>query len=1027
MDASANGSTPDNPTSDGPGAGFAAPSLGTRSRPARRVLGIEMGIEYLFGAEEKPKREQVVGWGLIDMGTHEVVACGTLFSKPPQNPKSKANLAADRRGARSVRKGTKRRRDRRTHVLRALVAHGVLPEGTTGDDLRPRRGDRQVLELRVKALDSPLEPRELARICFSAAGRRGYIPHGEGASGADAEARKVLKALEANRAEIELSGARTVGEWLAGKPKSRNAAGDYSLCVPNELVMEELHAIFSRQRGLGNALATESLEHDVCEAIQWEKYDPEYDERVYSRVSLDLYGLEDEEGRPLRAAALATLSSERCRALEALKNLAIARADGSVRWLTNGEVTRCMATLFSPTRIKGNRDCLVTYARLRRALRLSEEDEFKGVDPDREAKDEPMSPKAWRRVREALYDTDEALLSRMLSDHELGDEVTSALAFASSLPSLRERLARVEGLSDRERAALERVPFASKAFSGYGTRSAAALRMLADALEEEGVDSLWEAEAACGLSALRTDDGSGRSGLLGPYREFDPNVTNPTVDHGMAMLRRVVNSVIRTHGMPDRISVMVNRELRWSKARQDKERLRNAKRRRSREEAAAQVADALGIPVSDVTDTQVAKHELWVWQGGCDLYTGTEVDYERMLADSSYAAVNLALPYSRCGDRSRANQVLCLMSSALAKGKRTPYEWMGRGGAAPDWDAYVTRVKETCKWQRKADKLLETKLDERVSSSCFGKLFAESAYASKAATKWVSARLALPEEVPDRVMSVREGAVDAIGRAWGVVPGGDDPMGASPKGCALRALVVAGASAEALRACARLRDLPEGTGDDAREAALAATEPWPGYPAQIVRAAEGATCVRLASHKVTGCAYKSSTYSPMGTDEDGMTLFMRGGKVDKTSTGRCFEGQGGGVRLLGDVAFLRLYRDAEGVMGRRPGWVACPVYVSDLPDIRAGRFVPRAATTRKAGRSRWPVVDASVAAGTHVDLHAGDLVAVDGEVVGEFRTFDVSSASWSLRTPLTDEAVRGVTIARIPATARIEVVEPKVC
>ena len=985
-------------------------------KPApRRVLGLYLGIDRLFSAGS-PRREQVVGWAYVDMAAHEIVGLGTCLSRPPQDPKTRESLAAGRRDARGARRLTKRRRDRRRHVLRALAAAGAVPKGADGDWMRPTRGERPVLELRVLGLDHVLDGRALARVCYALAGSRGYVPHGEGAD--DAEGRRVLSALEGNRERMAASGARTVGEWLAGLPRSRNRAGDYALCVPNALVMDEVRTLFARQRALGSALATEALEADVLRVLAWEHYDPAHDERVLSTVADDSYGLEGDDGAPLKAAATATLTSERLRALLALRGVRVREPGKPARGLTQEDVERAMGTLFSPVPLRGNRACKVTYAHLRRALALPTRARFEGVEWDDEARREPFAPRAWRRLRDSLVGSGASLARRLAEDRDLADAVLSALAYASSARSLARALGRVGGLSEGEREALGRLPFGSRAFKGYGRASLEAARALERALWRGGCATLAEAERACGLSRRDPWAGRARAGALPPYDDFDPSLRNPTLAHALAQARRVVNAVVSRYGMPDQVVVVSGGDLAGRGADSPRARAAARLRRQEASRARAEAARALGCDEADVTDAQVARQREWAAQGGRDLYTGAPIDQRRMLADQSYCALNHPLPFSRTGDRSRANTVLCLRTSAMAKGRRTPWEWLGSDPGA--WEAFRSRVGAEVSWEAKADNLLAPELDATQTARRFARIAAPGAYATRCAVGWIGSCLDIPEAPSGRARGVSVRAVRAMERSFGLrvlVPDGNGAI--RPSGAALRAAVAAACSPEALRACAEAAD---GTARG-----RLGGEPWEGF-ADLARASEPlARVCRVASHKVTGQALNDTTYRYLGTDEGGAIEYRGASRATRTSTGRRLDGQGGGVRLLGQQAFLRLYRDPEGLLARGGGWLACPVYVADVPDVRAGRFVPRT-PAKGLARAKWPrVPEELVASGDFVDVHQGDLVVVDGEPVGEYRTIDVSNGSWVLVDPHTGEPVRGSTIRRLDASSRVVAAEPAIC
>ena len=197
------------------------------------------------------------GWALLDFKNNKVINMGVRLWDVPQEPKTKTSCAATRRAARSVRRNTKRTRDRQKHCLRILISHGLVPEGSDAGWLQSKKGDKPVIQLRKLAVKRKLSNREFAQILYSISAHRGYIPQGEG--DADTEGKKVKKAIESNAQLMSESGAQTIGQFLASQPRSRNRSGDYSLCVSNQQLVDEVQTIFAQQEKLGNDLATDCL------------------------------------------------------------------------------------------------------------------------------------------------------------------------------------------------------------------------------------------------------------------------------------------------------------------------------------------------------------------------------------------------------------------------------------------------------------------------------------------------------------------------------------------------------------------------------------------------------------------------------------------------------------------------------------------------------------------------------------------------------------------------------------------------
>lgn len=141
------------------------------SKTRRLILGIDMGIAS-------------VGVCLIDIRNHEIVLMASHIFKAPVEGKQKdisarQSGASIRRGYRSVRRTTKRRKNRKKTVRDIEKKYSLIPDDADGQWFAIRKDEPDVLHLRGKALLYKLNGRELARILYAFAGRRGYIDHGK--------------------------------------------------------------------------------------------------------------------------------------------------------------------------------------------------------------------------------------------------------------------------------------------------------------------------------------------------------------------------------------------------------------------------------------------------------------------------------------------------------------------------------------------------------------------------------------------------------------------------------------------------------------------------------------------------------------------------------------------------------------------------------------------------------------------------------------------------------------------------------
>lgn len=327
------------------------------SKTRRLILGIDMGIASF-------------GVCLIDMRNHEIVLMASHIFKAPVEGKQKdisarQSGASIRRGYRSVRRTTKRRKNRKKAIRDIEKKYSLIPDDADGRWFAIRKDEPDVLHLRGKALIYKLNGRELARILYAFAGRRGYIDHGKGTT--DDDSGKVKKALSENRKILDENGYETIAQYLLKQPTSRNREGDYRYMVDIEMVTDEVHTIFRHQRDLGSDIATEELEGEYLSALRWLTDTRARDEKIYGRVGYCTF-----LGAPEKRAASSLISFEMVRAYEKLSNIKIEHQGREASFISPEKRNEIVASLFavsnmamSATAIRfddGEKDWIQSYA-----------------------------------------------------------------------------------------------------------------------------------------------------------------------------------------------------------------------------------------------------------------------------------------------------------------------------------------------------------------------------------------------------------------------------------------------------------------------------------------------------------------------------------------------------------------------------------------------------------------------------------------------------------------------------------------
>lgn len=883
------------------------------SKPRKLILGIDMGIAG-------------VGVCLMDELNHEIVLMATHLFDCPWNPKNKTSLASERRQARSQRRNIARRAARKKHISKILMAHGVIPEGASSEWFSVRKGEQDNIQLRVKGLSEILSSRELARVLYGFASRRGYIDHGKANN--DKDAGKVKKALKANAEIMEANGYETFAQYLITQPKIRNRQDDYIHCVDIGMVVDEVQAIFRHQRELGNGLATESLEGEYLAALRWLTDTTKRDRFIYSKVGYCTYF-----GEPIKRGPKSSISSEMVRAYQTLANVKIEHIGGSATQISPSVRNQIVYDLF---KVSKNPKPL-KWSELRKKLDLADTATFAGIRRSDEKKDICVKVPAWNALCSTLHDLNPALLNRLHDDIDLADTVCAAATFASSSEAFATRISELtDGLSKEDVDALLELPYGSKLFTGYGSTSLKALQMLRDAFEDTNINRLYDAEVATGLydarKALAIKRNVTDGGLLKPYSSYSPICTNPVVLRSCAQLRRIINSIIRHYGLPDTIRVEVANDLKRTEYEKKLITSGNIYNRRINEKAKDDIVEFFGLKSTDhVKGKDLEKVRLYNEQGGKDPYTGQGIDFGRMLTEKGYVEIDHILPFSRSCDNARTNKVLVLTKSNRDKSNRTPYEWMTSGEpTAPNWDEFCIRMEVWASgkepkhyYSSKLAKLKEDNFTNNIDSFISRNLN-DTRYMSKDVAKWLADCLPFPEDGRKHVFCV-SGAATAFMRAiWriGILDDNGKKNREDDRHYAVDAAVIAACTPSIVKGIALISEEHATTRDADR--LLNGSLPYPEYRDQVKVWIPCIVPTYSPTRTATGALFKDNTFSYKGIDGKGKDLI----KKKKGALGPCTtawkDGKGTARAYDEQYGLLAVYDKSAA------RWLLDPLYYIDV-------------------------------------------------------------------------------------------------
>ena len=675
-----------------------------------------------------------LGWAVYKVADHvrnktltpvELLDLGVRIFPDGRDEKSKP-LAANRRDKRSARRQQDRYVQRRKKLINNLVACGLMPED---------RVERKALEkidpysLRKRALEDMLEPHEFGRAIFHLSQRRGFKSNRK-TDAKDNESTNMLNAIKKFEKTLKDHGARTIGEYLADRHELRQPVK------------------FRGNPGAGGKLnwdffpARAMLEKEFCEL--WKAQQHYYPEVLTDEVRATLHEIIFHQ-RPLKPvlpgkctfnssedrAPRALPSVQRFRILQDLNHLRVREASGEEkRALSQKERDKLLRKLEQGKNISFNG--------VRRALKLPDTTVFSitSGDPRREEilgdKTASLFSKKQKNKAESTESTaaehygivwtdlsrirqDEIVMK--LTGNQDDDEVSIWLENELSVTPLQARNlihANLEtGFARLGSTALnDIIPFMEKEVITYSEAAQKAGYNHSEPYEETGevferLPRYQEIEAVSAQLAGTNDPSD-------PIEKRAGRFPNPTVHVGLNQLRKVINALIRKHGVPSEIVLELARDLKnGEKKRKEiiKAQAQNQKKNEQRKQKLAEQGEI---------DNGDNRMRLRLWEElnpencldrSCP-FSGKKICISMLF--NGQAEIEHILPYSRTLDNSASNRTIAIREANRKKGDLSPAEAIDSNiFRQEDIERGIANFPENKKWRFEPDAMERFENEER--------------------------------------------------------------------------------------------------------------------------------------------------------------------------------------------------------------------------------------------------------------------------------------------------------------------------
>lgn len=698
-----------------------------------------------------------IGWALTQDG--RIIDLGVRIFSDGRDPKSGASLAVDRRDARAMRRRRDRHLGRRSAFLDALVRHGLMP--SDADEAR-LIAEKDPYVLRLRGLDEPLSPYEVGRALFHLNQRRGFRSNRkadrQSKDGEDGKIESGAKALDGAMSE---AGARTLGEFLAGRTTRRVRLGGenqaYDFYPQRRHVEAEFETLWTAQSPHHPGLMTAEARADLRRIL--------FHQRDLKEQEIGLCTFAGWSGVPedeRRLAKAHPLFQER-RLFEEVNALRIVAPGAADRALTLGERDALMLKL-RDTR-KSSFSALGKLIKLGGGERFNKESENRKDLLGDEVRAE-LGAKTRFGSRWTFFDLDEQL--RIIDRVQNEPDPEALLTWLKTQYDLNEDAALAISRA--------RLP------EGYGRFGETATRRLIDALKA-GVVTYDKAAQTAGFH--HSDDRTGEIRDRLPYygevltREIAPGkteygdederrfgkITNPTVHIGLRQLEKLVNAVIDRHGRPEQIVVELARELKLN------EEEKKEHQARIRRDTAAAIARGEKLEAEGIPDTGANRMMMRMWE---DLnpanpldrrcpYCGEVIGIRQLF--SGEADIDHIIPYSQSLDDSAGNKVVAHRQCNRAKGNKTPFERWGHDDAR--WEvisAQAARMRRSKQWRFGPDARARMEQD----GGFIARQLTDTQYLARATRKYLSSLYADKGEGSGHVYVIPGRMTAMLRRIWGL-------------------------------------------------------------------------------------------------------------------------------------------------------------------------------------------------------------------------------------------------------------------
>lgn len=620
-----------------------------------------------------------VGWAVISAEEAGHLAriedFGTRIFDSGEDPQTSESLCKQRRGFRSGRRLTRRRRFRKELLRNHLLNIGFL-NATFEDELAECR-NADVYQLKLKGLDEKLSPAELYKCLVHTCNHRGYLEFYEPEEN-DKEAGENLRAANRFESDFSASGKRTVSEYLLdgfsenGFVKYRNRSGGDvpHLLIRRDLLKQEIRQILLCQKRFYPCWNDNNIDRALEIIFAQRDFEdgpgnPDDPTRRYHGFleTLGKCPFYKDDLRGFRGTVISdvfavtnTLSQYRyCNVKTGEFSLEKKVAKEIVDFLLlNGKIN-----LTDVKRILTARGFKLLKSDLADANALGKALKF--LPLAKKAVEE--SGESWEAViAEEQFDV--TVPSRL---HQIGELISKF-----QTPRRRKEEMKKAGVDPRLIAA-----FANKRISGTAS---CGYRYMCDAISAFLNGDIYGSYQANRIQSDAETDPIEKSVKLAPSAIDDPEVReNRVVFKAINETRKIINAIVDVYGSPEEIVIEVASEL--GKSVEARGELLKKQRANEKENAEAKrlISELLDVEATKVSPSMIERYKLFVEQEGKSAYSQKPLGELKDVVENRDRVYEIdhIIPFSLILDNTLNNKALVFTEENQKKGQRTPLMYLG--------------------------------------------------------------------------------------------------------------------------------------------------------------------------------------------------------------------------------------------------------------------------------------------------------------------------------------------------------------